>query len=378
MIEMARILTKLIDEGKLSRPKRSIKFLFVCEGLGSNAYLMQHWKERTNMIGGLCLCGVGEDQDKCKSSLMFSRTPDSVPSFINKLVSGTHAEVSSNTILSSGVMSYGVEPYSPFSDNMSFNLAGVPCILLHSAPNKYFHTQFMTADKMDPEMFKATGLIISETAYILANAGLGEAKQWAKEIKETSEMRLDQLLNQFDAMGDELDQDFVCSQLEYELERDMRTIDSVHSLVRNTEQQNTLTQFTESLKKQLKEKYELSIRKYTTKNPYVDHEPIINEIWKPKKIEKVFPPGHYYPNLAIKYEDWVEIGLEMKKTDNSFQQGKIRSIIHEIYNYSDGKRTLSEIIEKIGFEYGLKLDPSSFNSIIKALIKFGSIEKENE
>lgn len=376
MIEMASILTKLIDEGKLPRPKRSIKFLFVCEGLGSNAYLMQNWIERKDTIGSLCLCGVGEDQDKCKSSLMFSRTPDSVPSFINKLVSRIHSEVSSNTILSSGSMSFGVEPYSPFSDNTSFNLAGVPCVLLHSAPNKYFHTQFMTADKMDPEMFKATGLIISETAYLLANAGLGEAKQWAQEIKETSEMRLDHLSNQFDALGDELNQTFVCSQLEYELERDMMTIDSVHDLVRDTEQQNTLTQFTESLKTQLKEKYELSIRKYTNRNPDAKHEPIINDVWKPKKIEKVFPPGHYYPNLAIKYEEWVEMGLEMKEIDDSFQQGKIRSIIHEIYNYSDGRHTISEIIEKIGFEYGLKLEPSNFNSIIKALIKFGSIEKE--
>ena len=376
MIEMVHTLKKLIDEGKLSRPKRSIKFLFVCEGLGSNAYLMHHWTERANMIGGLCLCGVGEDQDKCKSSLMFSRTPDSVPSFINNLVSRIHSEISSNKILGSGSMNYSVEPYSPFSDNMSFNLAGVPCILLHSAPNKYFHTQFMTADKMDPELFQASGLIIAETVYLLANAGLVEAKQWAKNIKETSEMRLENISKRIDEMGDELHQTLACSELTHLLERDMSAIDSVHVLVGNTELRKSLIQFTESLKTKLSANYEQRIRRYVIKDPEAKQVSIINrDIWKPKKIEKVFPPGHYYPNLAIKYEEWTDIELEMKEIDNSFQQGKIRSIIHEIYNYSDGERTLSEIIEKIGYEYGLKLDPSSFNPIIEALTKFGSIEK---
>ena len=54
--------------------------------------------------------------------------------------------------------------------------------------------------------------------------------------------------------------------------------------------------------------------------------------------------------------------------------GSFRSIIHSIYNYSDGERTLYDIIDKIGFEYNLRLDPNNFNQIIKALIKFGSIE----
>ena len=98
----------------------------------------------------------------------------------------------------------------------------------------------------------------------------------------------------------------------------------------------------------------------------------------PKKIEKVLPPGHFYPNLDIGYEKWLEIERRMKENDNSFQLGKLRSIIQEIYIYSDGTRSLSDIIEKIGVEYNLNLEPDNFNEIMKALIKFGSIEKERK
>jgi hypothetical protein len=267
-------------------------------------------------------------------------------------------------------MSFAVEPYSPFSDNMGFNLAGVPCVLLHSFPNKYFHTQFMTADKMDPDVFNATGIMVSEAAYLIANAELDEAKKWANNIKTITEKRLEDLTKQIESAETKSKYDSMDSKLEHLLERDIMAIESLQILVNEEENQLLLEPFAESLKKELAEKYDRQKNQKQTTTKY--------DKWKPKKIEKMFPPGHYYPNLDIKYEKWLEIGELMKKDDESFRLGRLRSIIQEIYNYSNGVLSFSEIIEKIGFEYNLRLDQSNFDEIIKALIKFGSIENNIE
>jgi len=94
---------------------------------------------------------------------------------------------------------------------------------------------------------------------------------------------------------------------------------------------------------------------------------------KPLKVEKILPPGHFYPRLDIPYEGWVELERKMKKIDNSFSLGHLRSIIHEIYIYADGETTLSEIAEKIGLEFGVALDPETLIPVLESLERFGSI-----
>lgn len=380
MNEIACTLQRLINEGRLPRPRRTIRFLYGCEGLGSNAYLKDHWDERANMMAGLCLCGVGEDQEKCKSSLLLSRTPDAVPSFLNELTLMIQSEVCGGKLLASGPMRYGVEPYSPFSDNMSFNLADVPCILLHSSPNKYFHTQYMTADKMDPEVFEAAGLILAEAAYRIADADHVDAIQWANLVEENGEAYLSKVASKtFDGVVDESRSGESAgpwnNELVHLLDRDLKAIDSVKALVPD-EALTRVIDFTETSKAALIEKYVKETKKIASITPETDHDQTKADGWKPQKVEKVFPTGHYYPNLDLTYEEWMRIGEKMKAIEPRFQQGKIRSIIHEIFNYADGELTLHEIIEKIGFENGLKLDAGLFAPIMEALVKYGTIKPE--
>ena len=236
--ESARVLRKLINEKKLVRPRRTIKFLYVYEGLGSNSYIEKRWNQRENMIGGICICGVGEDQEKCKSALTISRTPDSLPSFLNDFSAHLLKEISGRKLLHSGPMRINVDPYSPFSDNSTFNLSGIPCVLLSNKPIKYFHTQFMTADKMDPNVLKVSGMVTLETAYRIANAGLENAKEVANIVAENSEKRVgDRGIGSISELTkyreDNIDYTKKLKQMTFILERDIKAIDSTKRLVQN-------------------------------------------------------------------------------------------------------------------------------------------------
>ena len=83
MAEIARTLNKLIQEGKIRRPRRSIKFLIIAEGQGSTAYIAANRDELPRVKTAFCFDSVGHHQEKLKCTLLFYRHPDSTPSFIN-------------------------------------------------------------------------------------------------------------------------------------------------------------------------------------------------------------------------------------------------------------------------------------------------------
>lgn len=99
---------------------------------------------------------------------------------------------------------------------------------------------------------------------------------------------------------------------------------------------------------------------------------------KPKRVKEMLPPGHFYPRLDISYEGWIEFEQKMKEVDNSFRLGHLRSIIHEIYVYADGKTTITDIAKKIGLECGITLDPETLIPLLESLERFGSITIENK
>ena len=67
-METARTLSNLIATGRLQRPKRSIRFLWVPEMTGSYAFLATHEEELKNTVAAINLDMVGENQDLCGST----------------------------------------------------------------------------------------------------------------------------------------------------------------------------------------------------------------------------------------------------------------------------------------------------------------------
>ena len=83
LAEVGRVLSRLIGDGSIPRPRRTIRFLVDVEGHGTKHYLHNHREEAENGIVSIALDSVGHDQRKSKAALLFYHSPDSVPTFIN-------------------------------------------------------------------------------------------------------------------------------------------------------------------------------------------------------------------------------------------------------------------------------------------------------
>jgi aminopeptidase YwaD len=201
MVEIARVLNGLIERGELRRPRRSIKFLFIIEGLGSRAYIHEHRDELDRVKAAFCFDSVGHDQGKLKSVLLYYRHPDSSPSFLNDYFAGVmeRAPKDGSWVFADDTDIAPVQfiqaPYTPWSDNHIWAAYGVPSPLIMSWPDLHFHTQFLTADKTDPRVFRRAGVTTTLAAYEIADAGENDALAIADEVAARAEFRLDDIAN---------------------------------------------------------------------------------------------------------------------------------------------------------------------------------------
>ncbi len=177
LIEVARTIQTLITTGKLARPKRTIRFMWVPEFSGTIAYLHDHPDAANHLIAGINLDMVGQNQELCKSTLNIDRTPDSYPSYLNDLI----LDLTENTIEefdhetsfgTSSTFRYAESMHSGGSDHHVFvdSTIGVPCIMLLQWPDIFYHTSMDTMDKVSSESLKRVGWITTTAALVLANA----------------------------------------------------------------------------------------------------------------------------------------------------------------------------------------------------------------
>ena len=196
-LEIARTINKLINEGKLQKPKRNIRFLWVPEMTGTVAFLATHEDKIPKMIAAINLDMVGENQEICKSSFLIERTPDSNSSFVNDFLERIREEFTKNIKSFSGTSRYAsfkhaVTKFSGGSDHyiLSDPTVGIPCPMLIQWPDKFWHTNLDTIEKVDPEMLKRVGIIAATYSYFLANAGSKEVIWLANEMMSKSKRKI--------------------------------------------------------------------------------------------------------------------------------------------------------------------------------------------
>lgn len=249
MVEIARVLNGLIERGELKRPRRSVKFLFIIEGLGSRAYIHEHRDELSRTKAAFCFDSVGHDQGKLKSVLLFYRHPDSSPSFINDYFAGVMERAPKDGTwvfaddASIAPVQFTQAPYTPWSDNHIWAAYGVPSPLIMSWPDLHFHTQFLTADNTDPRVFRRAGVTTALAAYEIADAGAADARAIADEVATRAGFRLAEIANRSvhdmtgaaRVNGNESDLARVAAradrELTYAAERDRRAVASVATLL---------------------------------------------------------------------------------------------------------------------------------------------------
>ncbi|MGV3708794.1 MAG: M28 family peptidase [Gemmatimonas sp.] len=180
-LEIGRAYLKLIKEGKLPRPKRTINFQWVPEIAGTNAYLNAHPDKKKNIIGTLNFDMEGIRVSQSRSFWVLQRTPDTFPSYLNDIAQSMMeyvADISRERVRFRRSLS-GYAPSQPVesprgskdafyikidkhygsSDHVTYMQHGIPAVMFITWPDMWYHSTEDTPDKQDPTQYKRAATV---------------------------------------------------------------------------------------------------------------------------------------------------------------------------------------------------------------------------
>jgi hypothetical protein len=199
-LEIARTLARLIRDGVLPRPKRTIHFLWVPEISGTRAYMFKHPELADTLIAAMNYDMPGSDLKKTDTYLRMKMTPDSVPSYLNDLIANLLQFVDQTEIRTqtgnNGPFNYRLVPFIAASDHAVFLGAGIPAMQFNHWPDNFYHSSADTVGMTDPTETKRIGFVGAASFYYLAIAGVPEAKALAWESAAYGEKWISEVARQ--------------------------------------------------------------------------------------------------------------------------------------------------------------------------------------
>ena len=195
MLEIARALKRLVDTGAVPVPRRTIRFLWVPEFMGTVPYIQAHLERTRNTLAAINLDMIGEDLHKTGGTFNIVATPDSLPSYLNDVVVNFALAVDELNLRSLNGSDHPFVwnrvPFSGGSDHYLFNDGAlrVPSVMFNHG-DTFHHTSLDTPDKVDPSELRRVCAITLSSAYYLATAQRKEAEDMARLIARNAAGRL--------------------------------------------------------------------------------------------------------------------------------------------------------------------------------------------
>jgi len=212
ILEVARTLQTLIADGRLPRPKRSIRFIWGPEFSGIGRWVQENQAIMEKTLCNINMDMVGEWLTKCQATMCLMRTTYGNPHYINDVVENYYRYVgegnreriqnrSTAYPVPRRVVSpfgadepfpYSIETHYGASDHEVFNDwgVGVPGVMMIAWPDPWYHLSGDLADKSDSTQLKRTAAIGAAAAYTVASADDGMAMRIASEIASNGTRRL--------------------------------------------------------------------------------------------------------------------------------------------------------------------------------------------
>jgi len=179
ILEIGRAYIKLIAEGKLPRPKRTINFQFVPEISGTNAYLTAHPDKEKAMIGTLNFDMEAIRVADSRSFWVLQRTPDTFPSYLNDIAQSMMeyvADISRERVRyrrggyapsqpvesprgSKDAFYIKIDKHYGSSDHVTYMQHGIPAVMFITWPDMWYHSSEDTPDKQDPTQYKRAATV---------------------------------------------------------------------------------------------------------------------------------------------------------------------------------------------------------------------------
>lgn len=212
LVEIARTLKALIDQGRIPRPKRTIRFLMGPEFSGTGPWVKANQALMEKTLCNINLDMVGLLLSRSQSFFCLMRTTYGNAHYINDVMENYYRYVGEGNreriqnrsnfypvplriVAPSGSdepFYYSIETHYGASDHEVFNDWGVqvPGIMMITWPDRWYHTSQDHVDKTDPTQLKRVAIIGAAAAYTIANADDQMAMKIAGEIASNATRRL--------------------------------------------------------------------------------------------------------------------------------------------------------------------------------------------
>lgn len=212
ILECARLLHTLIEEGRLPRPRRTIRFLWGPEFSGTGPWVKANKDIMERTLCNINMDMVGEWLSKNMAFFCLMRTTFGNPHYINDVMEnyfrflgeGSRERIQNRSgaypvpvrvVAPTGAdepFYYAIETHYGASDHEVFNDWGVqvPGVMMIAWPDQWYHTSGDRADKADPTQLKRAAIIGAAAAYTIANADDAMAIKIAGETASNGSRRL--------------------------------------------------------------------------------------------------------------------------------------------------------------------------------------------
>jgi len=230
ILEIARMLNTMINEGRMERPKRTIRFIWAPEFSGTGPWVVENKEIMKKTLCNINLDMVGLWLLKSQSFLCMHRTTYGNPHYLNDVMENYYNFVGLGNRAGLAVSGrggfikrivaptgsddpfyYAIDDHYGASDHEVFNDWGVqvPGIMMITWPDLYYHTSQDIADKCDATQLKRVCFIGAAAAYTIASADESLALKIAGEVTGNASGRIGkQMVRAMDEIGKAKKEDF--------------------------------------------------------------------------------------------------------------------------------------------------------------------------
>ncbi len=335
ILEVARSLSEAIRNGAIPKPRLTIRFLWVPEIAGSQAWLARHPEIAARIVGGIHMDMVGGLLSTTKGTFHLSRTAESLPHVLNDIGRAFFDQV---VAASARHAERGGEPYAGFvtpgasrelflgdiralelgSDHEVFEAAGwgIPMLYFHDWPDVTIHTSKDQPENLDATKLGRVAYLGAGIAYTLAALPDAEAPKLGTLVRESADIALARARREQALASDARDGALRLREARAEVEA------TVVSCVRRWPSTSDLNGLLPSLRSALAEVPALRGRdaRVPVRNP---------EIRGP---------------LGVYYFDYLQEKLAGSAANDTTSMGDHEDLLtYEALNLADGRRSVAEI-----------------------------------
>jgi len=187
LLEIARGLSRLIREGRLPRPERTLRFIWPAEIEGTIALLNARPEFARRTVATIHLDMIGGDTEITKSILRVEGSPPSLPTAIPEVAFALARFVNAQSLAFAGTgtaelplveadgsrraLQAEIGGFSEGSDHQVWAEGSfrIPVIYIADWPDRYIHTQRDLPENLDPTKLRRAIFIAGAAGYHLAN-----------------------------------------------------------------------------------------------------------------------------------------------------------------------------------------------------------------